>query len=136
MHRVFVYGTLKRGFENHSLLEAATFVGKAHTLTAYRMIDGEFPVLRDEGSDRRLIAGELYDVDASTLKALDELEGVAEGMYDRVEIEIVVPNQGSSGQESCQAYIYVGCGDYWDHQGRPSCVTQDESGHINWSKAS
>lgn len=132
MHRVFVYGTLKRGFENHGLLGASTFIDEASTLTPYRMLDGKFPVLRDAGPDRMCIAGELYDVDAQTLKALDELEGVAEGMYDRIEIEVSCRNQHSSGRDTCKAFIYVGCGEYWDHRGRKSCCSLDARGHIDW----
>lgn len=136
MHRVFVYGTLKRGFENHRLMETATFVGKAHTLTPYRMLDGEFPVMRDAGPDRMLVAGELYEVNARTLEALDELEGVAEGMYDRVEIKISVRSRSSSQEEIVTALVYVGRATYWDRQDRRSCLTLDERGRIDWSRGS
>ena len=73
MHRVFVYGTLKRGFRNHRFLQNAVFAGKAHTLEKYRMLDGRFPVLLETGHDLKPISGEAYDVDGDTLNKLDAI---------------------------------------------------------------
>lgn len=76
-HTVFVYGTLKRGFANHALLEGATFAGVAVTIEAYPMlIQGRNftpAVLPERGSGHR-IAGELWQVDDATLAQLDDLE--------------------------------------------------------------
>jgi len=36
---VFVYGTLKRGFYNHEVLETSQFIGKAITKNKYPMIN-------------------------------------------------------------------------------------------------
>src|SRR4051794_13150103 len=62
MHRVFVYGTLKRGLPNHPLLQGSRFLGPAITTERYRMIAGEFPVLLSYGSGLT-VKGELYEVD-------------------------------------------------------------------------
>lgn len=133
MHRVFVYGTLKRGYENHRLLADATFLGKASTLDVYRMLDGSFPVLRDVGPDRFPVSGELYDVDNETLGNLDELEGVAEGMYDRIEIDVILRSWFGLMPRKSRAFVYIGCGAYWDHQSKVSYVTLDRYGHIDWT---
>ncbi|MBX9709878.1 MAG: gamma-glutamylcyclotransferase, partial [Xanthobacteraceae bacterium] len=90
MHRVFVYGSLKRGLENHDQLGAAVFAGKATTSAPFRMMDGPYPVLREAGADGWPVSGELYEVDAPTLAALDDLEGVSERFYDRIEIDVVI----------------------------------------------
>lgn len=130
MHRVFVYGTLKRGYRNHRFLKAATFVGEAHTLTSYRMLDGRFPVLRDAGPGCMQISGEVYDVDEETLSALDDLEGIASGMYDRVEIGVILKDQPNG--RGCRAFVYIGCGNYWDKKEQMPYSGIDRFGHLNW----
>jgi gamma-glutamylaminecyclotransferase len=130
MPRVFVYGTLKRGFRNHQYVENARFVGEAYTVTHYCMLDGRFPVLRDSGSDRMPISGEVYDVDAQTLIKLDDLESVASGMYDRMEIDVTMIAQPD--ERSSRAFLYMGCGDYWDKKEMMPYLVTDRLGHLNW----
>jgi gamma-glutamylaminecyclotransferase len=72
--RVFVYGTLLAGEPNHRLLLRAQLVGAARTVARYELRDlGPFPGLVEGGSQS--VLGELYEVDAPTLAALDRLEG-------------------------------------------------------------
>jgi len=45
---LFVYGSLKRGFNNHQLLKNATFIAEAKTLQPYSMFvetHGQYPYL-------------------------------------------------------------------------------------------
>ena len=91
-HRVFVYGTLKRGHGNHALLETSRFLGEAATLKTYWMITtGVFPIVLDavpEGFAAPLaIAGEIYHVDDATLQELDRLEREGRS-YDRKVTEL------------------------------------------------
>lgn len=130
MHRVFVYGTLKRGFRNHHFLERANFVDEAHTVAAYRMLDGRFPVLRDSGPDRMTVSGEVYEIDVPTLVALDDLESVTSRMYDRVEIDVVL--SATRDASGIRAFIYIGCGDYWDKKETVSYLVTDRRGYLNW----
>ena len=130
MRRVFVYGTLKRGFRNHRFLEAAAYVGEAYTVKAYRMLDGRFPVLRDAGPHPQPVAGEVYDVDDGTLAKLDELEDVASRMYDRREIDVVLLKRPND--EASTAFIYIGCGEYWDKKDQVPYLATDERGLLNW----
>ena len=132
MHRVFAYGTLKRGFTNHRIIQSSTFVGEAYTAAQYRMLDGRFPVLRDAGPDCMQISGELFDIDAPTLAQLDELEGLSLGMYDRIEIDIVLLPAPNVTSRTCRAFVYIGCGKYWDDRAHRSCVNLDRHGHIEW----
>lgn len=71
--RIFVYGTLKRGFGNHRLLATATFVGEATTLPHYTMEAYRCPRVSKGGTTS--IHGEVYEVDQRTLQNLDRLEG-------------------------------------------------------------
>ena len=77
---VFVYGSLKRGFGNHSLLAMSKFHG-SHTTAedCYHMNSlGAFPAVTtvsDDCENGYSISGELYTVDSATLRKLDQLEG-------------------------------------------------------------
>lgn len=72
MIKVFVYGTLKRGYNNHRLLAGrALFVGDD-------VIDGDLFDLGPYPAARRgngVIHGEVYMVGPNTLRSLDTLEG-------------------------------------------------------------
>ena len=70
---VFVYGTLKKGFGNHTLLASSKFLGtdvvKDHTLIQ----SPGFPyMVESKGSQAR---GEVYEVDERIVRYLDALEG-------------------------------------------------------------
>jgi len=84
MERVFVYGTLKKGFCNHAVLgKSAVFIGDYITGKKYKMYDcGSYPALRLEGTTA--IIGEVYDIIG--LDRLDQLEGYPI-LYDRIQIE-------------------------------------------------
>ncbi|QQR46152.1 gamma-glutamylcyclotransferase [Myxococcus xanthus] len=72
--RVFVYGTLLSGEPNHHLLRGAHLVGPARTQPRFTLYDyGPFPALASGG--KHTVEGEVYEVDALTLAALDRLEG-------------------------------------------------------------
>jgi gamma-glutamylcyclotransferase (GGCT)/AIG2-like uncharacterized protein YtfP len=81
MIRVFVYGTLMRGERAHRFLADARFVRVAHTVSAFTLVSlGPYPALLAGG--RTSVRGEVYDVDARTLVALDRYEGVPQ-LYRR-----------------------------------------------------
>jgi gamma-glutamylaminecyclotransferase len=71
IHRVFVYGTLRRGQSNHSLIETSKFIAEAATLRTYWMsTTGVFPVVLDTvpadfGLPPLAVAGEVYHVDGA-----------------------------------------------------------------------
>ena len=72
---VFVYGTLKKGFGNHGLLQGAKFIGKAVTTEPYAMyVSGGIPFVTPNEKVSP-IKGEVYFVDETTLSSLDRLEG-------------------------------------------------------------
>lgn len=107
-HRVFVYGTLKRGLHNHVLLERAraSFVGSARTTrTSFAMLlaDAGYPYVVKTTTNARAIDGEVYVVDDDTLERLDALEEIATGMYSRESVEVTMTGTpGTPGTETAE----------------------------------
>ena len=100
MIELFVYGSLRHGgvhWQNH----LAPAVGiSAVTDAAYTMRSRERVPIVERGGDTA-ITGELFDVDAETLAAIDRLEGHP-NWYTRVEIDVHL----ASG-EVRRAWIYL-----------------------------
>lgn len=85
--RVFVYGTLKKGFSNHEhFLKEAKELGTA-SIEGLMFHLGAFPAVNLSERFTR-IHGEVYQVNWDQLVALDGLEGVAHGFYDRIEAQV------------------------------------------------
>jgi gamma-glutamylaminecyclotransferase len=131
-HRVFVYGTLKRGYSNHALLETSRFLGEAATLKTYWMITtGVFPVVLDAvpadfGLPPLAIAGEIYHVDDATLEQLDHLEREGRSYHRKV------TDVHEAGRK-VQAHIYVGVADYWHERRLPAWTIENELGELEWA---
>ena len=91
MEKIFVYGTLKKGFGNNRILDNETFVGR-DTITGWNMIDlGPFPAIV---AGTKHIIGEVWEV--NSLQELDLLEGFP-SFYDRVQVDTIHGN----------AWVYV-----------------------------
>ncbi len=89
---MFVYGTLKRGGSNHAFMSGQTFCGDARTVAGFSLISlGEFPGIVPDPDDREGVAGEVWSVDEFCLAELDELEGLAEGLYRRERVALQPP---------------------------------------------
>lgn len=104
LHRIFVYGTLKRGGANHSFLAAQRFVAEGSTIAGFVLheLDGYPGMVRDPG-DQEGVTGEIWDVDSVCLAALDHLEGTAEGLYRRERIPLRAPH----ASWCVEAYVYA-----------------------------
>ena len=73
--KLFVYGTLRKSYGNHSLLTNAHFLGDAKTLNKFVMrCAGQVPFV-SESQSISFISGEVYEVDLPTLASIDRLEG-------------------------------------------------------------
>ena len=82
---VCVYGSLKRNFSNHKLLEGSEMVGEMVTEPVYAMYHlGGFPGIVRNGDGH--IHCEVYSVDEHTFEGLDMLEGYPR-LYNRELIE-------------------------------------------------
>jgi gamma-glutamylcyclotransferase (GGCT)/AIG2-like uncharacterized protein YtfP len=104
MTRVFVYGTLKRGCRNHHFLAGQHFLGEGRTPPGFTLHSfGDYPgMVRSTGAGH-YVAGEVWAVDAACLESLDELEGVAEGLYERVSITLAPP----FADKPVETYLYL-----------------------------
>ena len=103
MKRLFVYGTLKRGCHNQGYLAGQHFVGEARTAPGFRLFDlGGFPGMVTHPTDQGGVTGEVWDVDTSALEQLDQLEGIALGVYRRERVPLLAPFD----QVSIEAYTY------------------------------
>jgi len=113
---VFVYGSLKRGFALHELLQGQLYLGNAVTEPLYRLFNlGSYPGLV-EWPEGLAIRGEVYQVDLECLSHLDEVEGVAERLYVRRRILLQTEFESSD----VQAWFWLNavrglndCGEQW-----------------------
>lgn len=90
---LFVYGTLKKGFDNHTYLTNSKFTSTAKTAKKYPMIQTNpaFPYLIYQSGKGHQIHGEVYMIDYKTLIEIDALEGCPTH-YKRDEIEVILEN--------------------------------------------
>lgn len=129
-YKVFVYGSLLRGFGNHRLLKDSKLLGVNSTKKRYKMISlGGFPGVlkaRKEELHKKFlfknIIGELYEVDAFTLRALDALEG--NGYFYKRE---VVPLKNNN--EEAWMYVLLNSSEYKNN----SLCKIDNFGNYCWT---
>lgn len=89
--KLFIYGSLKRGFDNHKLLtRSALCRGKATTRAKFVLYEerfGNYPIMTRKPFAH--IEGELYEIRTQELlDDLDRFEGVPE-YYDRISIQVI-----------------------------------------------
>lgn len=107
---VFVYGTLKKGFGNHRLLQDSEFIKEESFTGKFELIsDGMLPYLvkRDFTTT---VHGELYKVNKETLKRLDRLEGHPD-FYKR---GLIAPNIITYYYQGNSHYPSISTGRYTD----------------------
>ncbi len=101
---VFVYGTLKRGGANHHFLAGQRFIGEARTAPGFQMYELEgYPGMIAQPDSSQSVTGEIWEVDSACLAALDELEGLAEGLYRREAVPLAPPHS----LRQVEAYLYA-----------------------------
>lgn len=99
VNRIFVYGTLKRGFPNYNnTLPGLVYRGTARTRKAYPLVVTaplNVPVLILTPGEGHVVSGELFDVSDAGLDWLDDLEDVHRpGGYKRVEMFVIPDDTG------------------------------------------
>lgn len=107
-HRVFVYGTLKRGFPNHDrVMTMADYLGRYRTFFAYPLVVAGVwfsPYLIDEPGMGHCVTGELYCVDDEGLAQLDAFEGLP-GAEGNRRVSISVHELEHSNTEEVWTYV-------------------------------
>ncbi len=100
--KIFVYGTLKKGFRLHPYLSRASYLGEAE-LEGFKMYDlGRYPGIV---SGKGKVYGEVYEVDLKTLLLLDEIEEEGEE-YERRLLEVKLKDG-----RRVRAFVYIYRGD-------------------------
>ena len=101
---LFVYGTLKRGGEEHRRLaeHQVRFLGEGRIQGRLFRIKGESYPAAAPTTSRRYVRGELYELNSpdKALKKLDKFEGTDEGLFVRKLADVWV------GREKVKAWTY------------------------------
>ena len=99
---LFVYGTLKRGHQNHAyFLNKAGFLGEAETIERFCLKDlGAYPAVLDN-SKVSTIKGELFNVNEEEMQNIDHLEGYPH-LYTKINIKVKVAKNATTS-----AIMYV-----------------------------
>ena len=102
MNELFVYGTLKRNEGNNDLLKDSQFLGEYQTDPRWGLIDfGPYPGMIPGD---KAVKGEVYLVSDDVLEAIDLLEGVSVGLFNRHRIPL--NNDDSDFCMNAWAYLY------------------------------
>lgn len=121
MHLVFVFGSLKKGFGNHRLLQDSEFIEPAVTKdAAFKMVSyGGFPGMYHGGDTA--IHGEVYEVDDETFQRLDRLEGHP-NFYQREQVQVHLKRDADDVPIEATAWMYINHGTGDEHQAIESGV--------------
>jgi len=89
---IFIYGSLKKGFDNHDILKGAKYISKAKTIRSFAMFEetsGNYPyLLKEKNKGYPKIKGELYKINRKDiLKKIDSFEGTPD-YYKRERIKV------------------------------------------------
>jgi len=116
---VFVYGSLKAGFHNNRYLADAKLLGKSISPPRFALLDlGAFPAaIRGD----HILTGEIYEVDAKTMRNLDRLEGNGY-LYQRELCPFRI------GGKQIKAWIYI----YLRDDGFDSVLEPNHEKHVTW----
>jgi gamma-glutamylcyclotransferase (GGCT)/AIG2-like uncharacterized protein YtfP len=100
--RLFVYGSLKRGFPNERELAMAVFERRVATARGHALYDlGAYPALVREGYG--VVHGELYRVPRAALRRLDEFEGCP----DLYQVDEIVLEDGTRARAYSMSSVAV-----------------------------
>ncbi|XP_042476746.1 putative gamma-glutamylcyclotransferase At3g02910 [Macadamia integrifolia] len=141
---IFTYGTLKRGFPNHGLIEDliptgdAIFLGVYRTVERYPLVCGPFrvPFLINLSGHGDRVRGELYAVTAKGLERMDELEGISRGHYERLPIEISPDEEAAANGTDKRIAVTGGVEAYYAHRsyGEELWRSNGEKGFCRYSE--
>ncbi|HEY6514304.1 MAG TPA: gamma-glutamylcyclotransferase family protein [Burkholderiaceae bacterium] len=106
---VFVFGTLKEGFPNFAVNRGRRVGAAFRTLERRPLLlmgERHVPWLIDSPGLGERVAGELYEVDAAALAAMDELEGIGRpDGYHRKALPVQPATPGDDTVVLAQVYM-------------------------------
>lgn len=106
---VFVFGTLKQGFPNFATNRGRRVGGAFRTLERHLLLlvgERHVPWLIDSPGLGERVTGEVYEVDAAALAAMDELEGVGRpDGYHRKALRVQGVGDDDAAVIEAQAYL-------------------------------
>jgi gamma-glutamylaminecyclotransferase len=109
MPRLFVYGSLKRGFPNEHVNTGTRVNGQYRTRDPYPLYllgEGEVPCIVSSAGSGHQVLGELYEVNHDDLARMDRLERLGEPQgYERVEVVVERYDLPSVEHEPALAYV-------------------------------
>ena len=71
--KLFVYGTLKKGFYNHSWLRNSSYLGD-YSIPGFTLYDTGYGYPAAVRKEKSYIMGETYEVDEYTYRAIQRME--------------------------------------------------------------
>ena len=96
MEKVFIYGTLKRGFPNHQYVWGRIgYLGRCRTVDAFPLVIGgkwRSPFMLAEPGAGFSVIGDLFEADEEAIAMMDRLEGVGRPkayIRDRIMVELL-----------------------------------------------
>lgn len=107
-HLLFVYGSLKEGFPNFHVNKGRRVAGTYRTARACALyvISGQLPCLMPAVPGGHQVLGQLFEVNAEELAAMDALERVGEpGGYARS--RIMLERVDMETTQDLQAFVYT-----------------------------
>jgi gamma-glutamylaminecyclotransferase len=136
MSLLFVYGSLKQGFPNAHVNTGRRVPGNFRTLQRlpfYLAGAGRLPCLMLQPGHGLQVSGQLFEVDAADVAAMDRLERVGEPQgYRRVRIEVQEVDDG----HVIEADVYVQQASRLDPSnaliGPLAEYTLEQSRHLRW----
>lgn len=85
-------------------LHGQKFLGEARTVPGFTLYSlGDYPGMVRAPGETHGVTGEVWSVDEACLAELDRLEGLDEGLYERVDV-LLSPNPHAP---SAQTYLYL-----------------------------
>ncbi|NDG39657.1 MAG: gamma-glutamylcyclotransferase [Betaproteobacteria bacterium] len=108
MHLLFVYGSLKEGFPNFHVNKGRRVPGRYRTVQPYPLFlaNGQLPCLLAAPGSGHQVLGQLFEVSATELAAMDSLEKVGEpGGYRRITIEVEPVEMSPARSHDAFAYV-------------------------------
>lgn len=105
MHKLFVYGTLKKGYGNHYHIEGAELIDDGHIIGYDMLSFGAFPgAIEGEGK----VYGQVYKIDDEMLQSCDYLEGYrADKPEHSMYIRTVVDCHMRDDESVEKAFVYL-----------------------------